>query len=94
MFRFIKINKAKCLYCNDIVISPLDSPSKICLCICKKLKISGGSTSLIRSGIQNKDYQELSNINFEGECPSVNEDVQDPPPEQEKLIQHIKNRYR
>lgn len=94
MFRFITVNKARCLKCNDVVVSNSDTAGTMESCSCGSLKISGGSTALVRNGIPGKDYEELSKMNFDGECPPVNEDTQDPPPEQGALIDEIKQKYR
>jgi hypothetical protein len=73
-YEFIQSNKAKCLHCNDILIS---EETEIELkCTCGKLTISGGQSFLLRSGVQGKDYQEMSDMSFD-KCPGVNEDVQE-----------------
>lgn len=94
MFRFVKQNKAKCLRCQDILISSPEEAGKDVTCSCGCLTISGGATALVRNGKQGRDYEELSTLNFNGECPKINEDTDDPPPEQEvmlkKLNQHLK----
>jgi hypothetical protein len=87
MFRFIKLNKARCLRCNSIVISRQETTSMDCHCDCGNLVISGGTTHLIRTGVLGKDYEELSVININQEnCPEIKEDTQDPPPFQDKLL--------
>jgi len=94
MFRFVKLNKVKCLHCGDILISQSETPSEVMVCSCGRIKMSGGATSMLRSGIQNTDYKEMSQLNFDRECNAVKEDVQDPPPEQEKMLSHLKNKPR
>lgn len=94
MYRFVKVNKARCLHCNDIVISHPDQAGQIVTCSCGTLRMSGGSTSLIRNGVQDKDFEELSELNFEGECPFVNEETQEPPPEQDQMIDALRKKYK
>ena len=94
MFRFVKVNKAKCLHCGDMLISESDKPSEVVTCGCGRLRISGGSTSMLRSGILGRDYKEMSQLNFDKECPAVKEDVQDPPPDQDLILKNIKNNPR
>lgn len=94
MFRFVKVNKAKCLHCGDILISQAEAPSEKVSCSCGRLNISGGATSMLRSGILGKDYQEMSQLNFDRECPAVKEDVQDPPPDQDKILNSIRKNPR
>lgn len=82
MFRFIKLNKAKCLACGEILLSPLDRPAEEQVCGCGNLKMSGGSTHLVRNGYNGKTFQELSEINIDDRsCPNIKEDTQDPPPQ-------------
>ena len=94
MFRFVKVNKARCLKCDDVLISPQDEAGKEVVCSCGSLKISGGATALVRNGSQGSDFEELSTLVFDGECPAVNEEVQDPPPEQEALLNDLKKRLK
>jgi len=81
MFRFIKTNKAKCLKCKSVVLSPADNPALECHCDCGNLCISGGTTHLVRSGTAGRDYEELSIISIDsGNCPEIKEDTQPAPP--------------
>lgn len=89
-FRFITLNKAKCRHCGDTLISDPKHASKEEVCSCGKLKMYGGGTALVRTGAQGVDYDELSQMSFD-DCPAVNEDTQDPPPEQNEIIDHLKN---
>jgi len=83
MFRFIEKNKAKCLLCGSIVLSPNDAPSQQRSCDCGKLTISGGATHLLRTGVAGKTYEELSVLNVSPDtCPEIREDIQDAPPDQ------------
>lgn len=95
MLRFVKLNKAKCLHCGDIVISNPETPSLEEKCQCNKLIISGGSTHMIRNGKQGVDYQEMSQLSFD-DCPNIKEDTQDPPPHQNAFLKsledHVKKR--
>ena len=93
MFRFVKLNKAKCLKCGDIIVSPQENASANITCSCGHLVISGGATALVRKGEQGTDFEEMSKLVFDGECPAVREDIQDPPPEQEMLLQELKNKH-
>jgi hypothetical protein len=84
MFRLFKINKAKCLYCDDILTSPSDKASQAITCSCGHLTISGGATALVRNGFANKDYKEMSLLNsFNEEVPAeaVIEETAKPPPQ-------------
>ena len=95
-FRFIKVNKAKCRHCSDVLVSNTEKRKLAAeehTCSCGKLTISGGGTALVRTGRQGIDYDEMSIMNFD-DCPAVLEGVQDPPPEQGKLIDHITNTKR
>ena len=94
MFRFIKVNKVKCLKCNDIIVSLQTSASKQETCTCGHCVISGGATALVRRGNQGIDYEEMSSLIFDGECPKVKEDIQDPPPDQEEYLSYLKNKHK
>lgn len=53
----VKINKAKCLQCGDVLISK--ESNKYEVCSCGELKISGGIYFLDRRG---KNYREMSQM--------------------------------
>lgn len=55
----IKINKAKCLHCGDVLISE----GKYETCSCGKLTIGAGSAVQYRSGEKDVDYKEMSIMN-------------------------------
>ena len=74
--KFIKLNKAKCLLCNDILISPKDKADKMITCRCGNLTISGGSTHTYRKG---KNYQDMCILDF-SDCPEVSTATPIPPP--------------
>lgn len=76
MFRFIKVNKAKCLNCGDILISKPESAGKEVTCDCGGLTISGGATHAHRRG---KNYKDLCELDFSG-CPEVSTEIPMPPP--------------
>ena len=57
----IKINKAKCLHCGDILISEGSYET----CSCGALTIGAGSMLQYRSGKEGVDYKELSVMNEE-----------------------------
>lgn len=61
-YGIIKVNKAKCLYCGDIVIS--NETQKTSTCMCGKLTVYGGKSYLGRTGKKGKDYKELSVLDF------------------------------
>jgi len=75
-FRFIKLNRAKCLECNDILTSPKDKAAKLFTCRCGNLTISGGSTHSYRKG---KNYEDMCVLDF-SDCPEVNTNTPIPPP--------------
>jgi hypothetical protein len=92
MYRFIKVNKAKCLECSDILISPPDKADKLITCRCGNLTISGGSTHKYRKG---KNYQEMCVLNFENEAPStVKTDTPIPPPNSSITAKELEERKR
>ena len=76
-FRFIKINRAKCLTCNDTLISKPESASKEVTCSCGGLTISGGATHSFRKGT---NYRDMCVLDF-SQCPEVNTDIPIPPPQ-------------
>ena len=55
-FEPIKINKARCLVCHDVLVST--DPKKYETCSCGELTISGGNFMLYRKG----KYKELSKL--------------------------------
>lgn len=75
-FRFIKLNRAKCLTCNETLISKAESASKEVTCSCGGLTISGGATHSIRKG---KNYKDMCILDFT-DCPEVATDIPVPPP--------------
>src|SRR4051812_40758495 len=89
-YRFIKLNKAKCLLCNDILISPKESPGKLIVCRCGSLTISGGSTHTYRKG---KNYQDMCILDF-SDCPEVNTDTPIPPPDSTITAEELNERKR
>ena len=75
-FRFIKLNRAKCLTCGDILISRKESAGLDVTCSCGGLTISGGATHSIRKG---KNYKDMCILDFSN-CPDVATDTPVPPP--------------
>ena len=75
-FRFIKLNRAKCLSCGDILISKAESAGKEITCSCGGLTIAGGSTHSYRRG---KNYKDMCILDF-SDCPEVATDIPMPPP--------------
>ena len=92
-FRFIQVNRAKCTHCGDVVLSDIEAAATEFECGCGKLKISGGATSLVRTGRQGHDFVEMSILNFNG-CPAVKEEIQDPPVQQGQILDHINKNVR
>lgn len=68
----IKINKAQCKHCGDILISTDEDKKETCTC--GKVTVDGGSSFLVRTGERGTDYKELSELNF-GDAPNVKEDT-------------------
>jgi hypothetical protein len=91
-YRFIKLNKAKCLVCNDILISPPNKPEKLITCNCGNLTIYGGATSLGRTG-KKGTYENMSQWDFTG-CPAVNTDTPIPPPGSKITAKELEERKR
>jgi len=89
-FRFIKINRAKCLDCKDTLISPPDNPGKLMTCRCGGLTISGGSTHSYRKG---KNYEDMCVLDF-SDCPEVNTDTPQPPPNSTITVAELEERKR
>ncbi len=75
-FRFIKINRAKCLICNDILISKPESAGLNVICSCGNLTISGGATHSYRKGT---NYKDMCVLDF-SDCPEVSTNIPMPPP--------------
>ena len=84
-YRFIKLNRAKCLLCNDILVSPADKADKLITCNCGNLTISGGSTHLYRKG---KNFENMCIIDFTG-FPEVKSDTAIPPPGSKITVKDI-----
>lgn len=62
-YKIVKLNKARCKQCGDVVISK--DEKKEDSCGCGKLKASGGHSWIRRTGKAGVDYEELSVLNFE-----------------------------
>ena len=75
-FRFIKLNRAKCLTCGDTLISKPECASKEVTCTCGGLTISGGATHTYRKG---RNYKDMCILDF-SDCPEVSIDTPIPPP--------------
>lgn len=54
-------NKAKCLHCGDILVSEDDFVE----CSCGRLRIGCGKALQFRTGVEGKDYKEMSVYNSE-----------------------------
>jgi hypothetical protein len=89
-FKFIKLNRAKCLLCNDVLISPADKADKLVVCRCGNLTISGGSTHSYRKG---KNFQDMCVLDF-SECPEVSTDTPIPPPDSTITLAELEERKR
>jgi hypothetical protein len=57
-----RVNKVKCLHCNDVLVSTDDIPEDTCSCGVNT--IHGGSKFLARTGKKGVDYKELSEVNL------------------------------
>lgn len=68
-YGIIKINRAKCLKCNDILVSEDEHPVT---CMCGNLTIFGGTEMLARRAKEKDSYQELSIFNYD----SLPEDIE------------------
>jgi hypothetical protein len=73
----VKLNKAKCLDCGDILISK--DANKYEKCSCGSLAIRGGSHFLERKG---KNYKELSLMIDISTVMTPNENIGQAPPKQ------------
>lgn len=89
-FKFIKLNRAKCLLCGDILTSPKDKADKLFTCRCGNLTISGGSTHTFRKG---KNYEEMCVLDFT-DCPEVSIDTPIPPPNSSITLAELEERKR
>jgi hypothetical protein len=89
-FRFIKLNRAKCLTCGDTLISKSESASTPITCSCGGLTISGGATHSIRTG---KNYKDMCILDF-SDCPEVSIDTPIPPPGSEITPEELDERKR
>lgn len=75
-YRFIKLNRAKCLTCGDTLISKAESAALEVSCSCGGLTIAGGSTHSYRKGT---NYKDMCILDF-SDCPDVSTDIPVPPP--------------
>jgi hypothetical protein len=89
-FRFIKLNRAKCLTCGDVLTSRKESASLDVTCSCGGLTISGGATHAIRTG---KNYKDMCILDF-SDCPEVATDVPVPPPGSTVTQEEIESKQR
>jgi len=63
-YNIVKINKARCRRCSEILISNCENKEESCGC--GFLKIGGGHSWIKRNGKSGVDYDELSVLNFQG----------------------------
>jgi len=61
-YKIVKLNKARCKVCGDVLISKYEGKEETCSC--GKLKIGGGNSWLKRSGKSGVDFEELAILNF------------------------------
>jgi hypothetical protein len=87
-YRFIKLNKAKCLTCGDVLISKPESAGLEVVCSCGGLTIAGGSTHSYRKGT---NYKDMCILDF-SECPEVATDIPTPPPGSDISDEDLKNK--
>lgn len=55
----LTLNCIMCLHCNDVIVSD-DNVDGLIPCKCGKVAINGGMDYLRRTGVVDKDYEELS----------------------------------
>ena len=95
-YNIIRMNKARCLHCKDVLVSEKGQGDVEVKCSCGKLVISGGHAFLLRSGNQGTDYAEMSEMNFDN-CPNVKEDTEELPERvkqvNNQLIEALKQKY-
>lgn len=87
-FRFIKLNRAKCLTCGDVLISKAESAGLEVTCSCGSLTISGGATHSYRKGT---NYKDMCILDF-SDCPEVATDIPAPPPGSEISEDELKTK--
>jgi len=88
---YIKINKIKCLHCGDILYSPEDEPNTPQKCSCGKCECLGGSSTMIRKGLEDVDYKEMSEYDLSKYSGKITDEVAEPPPGNDELIKNILN---
>lgn len=86
---YIKINKIKCLHCGDILYSPSDNPDEVQRCGCGKCECFGGSSTLVRKGIENVDFKEMSEYDLSKYSGKISDKISDKPPGNDELIDNI-----
>ncbi|MCS7317630.1 MAG: hypothetical protein NZZ41_04880 [Candidatus Dojkabacteria bacterium] len=84
-YGIIKVNRAKCLQCKEILISTKENFEVTCSC--GKLTISGADGYLERTGKKGIDFQELTIFDFS----NIPEEELSFPTEEE--IEDIRKKY-
>jgi hypothetical protein len=74
----VKLNKAKCLICGDVLISK--DVNKLETCSCGQFSISGGKHFIMRKGLEGK-YREMSQMIDISDL-NPNENIGSAPPKQ------------
>lgn len=62
-YKIVKLNKARCRKCSDVLISHHENREE--KCGCGSLTIGGGHSWIKRSGKHGVDFDELSVLNFQ-----------------------------
>jgi len=61
-YKIIKLNKAKCKKCGDVLISNDEKKEEVCGCTA--LKMGGGHSWIRRTGKSGVDFEEMAILNF------------------------------
>jgi dissimilatory sulfite reductase (desulfoviridin) alpha/beta subunit len=67
-YKIVKLNKARCKKCGDVLISHREDKEE--KCGCGALVMGGGHSWIKRTGKSGVDFEELAVLNFE-EVPEV-----------------------
>jgi hypothetical protein len=61
-YSIVKLNKARCKKCGEILVSNNEKTEESCGC--GHLKIGGGHSWIKRTGVAGVDFEELAVLNF------------------------------
>lgn len=79
-YNIVKVNKARCKKCGEILISHSEKTEESCGC--GHLKIGGGKSWIKRNGQRGVDFEELAVLNF-GDVPDTYAGGDEPNTQQE-----------